>query len=232
MVQSTDTLIGVYPSDTIDVTGGINTVHERHFVLKGDTMAFGFLLPIDSFRVIGYTGLLPAMIFTCTTATSNCTTYPDNTNRLRFCLALSHYQTILSSPNWPGYDSIVVDGLAFLTVPFLGSQQIAVSIPVYYRISEWYCNPIAVDSRAAHGLVLSPNPASRAFSLDFSGELGLSRVMITNVLGEQVFQQDVKTSAGNAERLTIDIETWQAGAYSVILQTTEGQVVRKLMKMD
>lgn len=232
MFPLTDTIIGVHPSDTIDVTGGINTVHERQFVLKMDTTVFGFVLPIDSFRVIGYTGLLPAMIFTCTAQSSNCTTYPYGTNRLRFCLALSHNQNILSSPNWPGYDSILVNGLAFVTVPIVGKQQLAVSIPVYYRISEWYCNPIAVDSRAAHGFVLSPNPASEFVKVEWHGDRsGPCTLLVTDVLGRRCATAQLDGLASGHQVHLLDIRRWDAGTYAISLIVGERRFTGRFIKV-
>ena len=225
----TNTAVGVYPSDTIDVSGAYNISFDRQFVLDGDTTLFGFALAIDSFQIYTITGGQAGMVFTCHNSNPRCTAYPDSAQLVRFCLTIANTQLILHSPSWPAFDSILIDGRSFVTVPFLGVQAIPITIPIYYRINEWFCDINAVGEGLARGPLPFPNPASGSVSLDLSGLAGVSRVTVCNVLGETVHAQNLPP--GDPGRLMIDMASWPSGPYWVSLQTSDGLLVRKVMKL-
>ncbi|UOQ74235.1 T9SS type A sorting domain-containing protein [Hymenobacter cellulosilyticus] len=78
---------------------------------------------------------------------------------------------------------------------------------------------------------LYPNPAARTATLQLSGLLqsGAVKVIVLNSLGQPVLQQAARAQAG-ALSLTVDLSSLPAGLYSVHVQTTEGSVVKRLVK--
>jgi len=82
---------------------------------------------------------------------------------------------------------------------------------------------IGLDEENADGLVLLPNPTSGRFSLRFDGA-ALS-VVITDIHGKTVY-----TNAALASGEQTDLSGFESGVYLVRVRTSNGMIVRRLVK--
>lgn len=81
-------------------------------------------------------------------------------------------------------------------------------------------------------ITLSPNPASDFIQLDFETESQYSAdIYITDVSGKLFAQWSQEPIGGTVDRKTIDVGDLPAGMYMVVIETVEGRVVKRFIRM-
>lgn len=91
----------------------------------------------------------------------------------------------------------------------------------FQSLKEW--------TELANGLKLGPNPVQRELELQFSAKLPAHLLIeISNTNGQIVYSTQVEDS--NNTRLSIDLSTYSAGVYTLILKDKERQATYKILK--
>ncbi|NNM95262.1 MAG: T9SS type A sorting domain-containing protein [Bacteroidia bacterium] len=77
------------------------------------------------------------------------------------------------------------------------------------------------------GLSVYPNPASNQVLLNFSGACkGMATLVITNLPGQEVYSNQISTAAP----YSLSLGNLASGMYFITLETTNGKVVKKIIK--
>lgn len=156
---------GIYPSDTLpDMVKDSAYQAVIQFVFPIDTVIFGFTLNFDSFIVVNVPPI-PGLAWDCDASQTNCHYITQPPQLTRGCVKLFGTPTQATAA-YPAYDSIIVTGQAWVTVPITGPLAVTTDIPVYYRIADTI---VGIEDRRPLdlGLTVHPNPASNAATIDF-----------------------------------------------------------------
>jgi len=87
---------------------------------------------------------------------------------------------------------------------------------------------LSIDEQDMVDFVISPNPSSGVFNVDFSTELsGKHFISVVDVLGREVYSNQNVVKPG--ERIRIDISNYPKGMYSVILRSESNAIVKKII---
>lgn len=203
---------GVFPSDTLpEMALGVGYQTVVQVVLPIDTVAFGFVLPFDSFWISHVTGLPAGLQWECNQNHPQCRYRTTPGINARACLKLSG-MPIATNPAFPAYDSIVVSVVAFMTVPFLGSQSIDLDFALFDRVANWSGNDASYATSGS--LEVAPNPASgysKAHSIlvqDANVKLSL-----LDLLGREVVVVYQGRQATGEQEILFDTQYLAPGSY-------------------
>lgn len=226
-VDSQYTSPGIYPSDTLlDLVVGVSDTQVIQFVFPSDTVLFGQTIAFDSFRAT--VPALPAgMAYACNQNHPTCTYITAPPALARGCVTFYGIPTSTSAA-FPAYDSLIVNGIAYITV-FGSVQSLATPISIYYRVLS-----VGIEEALAVklGLTLSPNPAYAQSELRF--ELpwpGHVRVSVHNLLGEEIGLVHAGKLRSGPHTLGVPVAELPAGCYLLRLELDHGVAVsmQKLM---
>ncbi len=217
---------GIFPSDTLpDFTVGTAANEVVHFLFPPDTTIFGFTLDFDSF-VVNQLILEPSWLqWDCDQNQNNCVYYTNPPNLTRGCVAVTGTPN-MANPSWPAYDSVIVIGEGWVTVPFVGAQPAVDSIAVYYRVEDPAMN---IVSPLANGLNLevSPNPTNYDSRVTFNVvEYADFRVRVLDVQGREVAILGEENDAIGTYSYRFDAFEQPAGVYFVRVEINGGEIVR------
>jgi Secretion system C-terminal sorting domain len=144
-------------------------------------------------------------------------------NLTRGCVKI--YGTpVAASPAYPLYDSIIVTGVAYVTVPFVGVQSIPQDISVYYRVS----GPAANASPFANaGLSIAPNPAVGSANIRYNlVSDAVVKVSVMDLLGREVSVLSEGMQRTGNQEITIDSKDLATGTYLLKLSINDGEFVQ------
>lgn len=214
---------GIYPSDTLlDMTQNVPANQVVQFVFPVDTVLFGFTLAFDSFLVSQVTNIPAGLNWECNENHPLCHYVSNPPNLTRGCVKIFGTPTAMSA--YPLYDSIIVTGVAYVTVPFVGVQSIPQDISVYYRISGPTGN---VSPFANAGLSIAPSPVVGQASVRYnlSGD-AVVKVTVTDVLGREVAVLSEGMQRQGAQELVIDSKDLAGGTYLLKLSINGDEFVQ------
>lgn len=225
-VDSQYTAPGIFPSDTLpDMTVGTSVNDIVQFVFPSDTVIFGFQLDFDSFVVKELLFEPSWLSWDCDQNQNNCVYYTTPPLLTRGCVAVTGTPN-MQNPLYPGWDSVVVVGEGWVTVPFIGAQAATDSIAVYYRVFD----PIgSVENPLLANLDLniSPNPASYEANISFNlTEYSDVRISIHDVQGREVAVLGEEKDAIGEYNYRFNTSEHPAGVYFARVELNDGQFVR------
>ncbi len=88
------------------------------------------------------------------------------------------------------------------------------------------------DPENVVNVTLSPNPATNFIQLDFETEQQLiADIFITDVNGRQYTQWSQEAIGGTVDRKTIEVGDLPAGMYLLVIETENGRVVKRFVRM-
>ena len=224
---------GIYPSDTLaDMTVGLPYNEVVQFVFPADTTVFGFTVNFDSFVVANVTGIPPGINWECNANHPTCHYICSPPALTRGCVKI-YGTSLAASPAYPGYDSIIVTGQAWVTIPFTGPQSFNQDIPVYYRSS------LATSSsnmlNRTFNLQVRPNPvqpgSSAIFNLPASSQVAFE---IHDIMGNTVAAIDSKDFGSGLQEQVLPIQNLSPGIYFVTTRVNGGSFVatQKFQKLN
>jgi hypothetical protein len=216
---------GIYPSDTLqDMNVGVATNQVVDFVFPVDTVVFGFTLNFDSFVVSSVTGIPNGIDWECNLNHPLCVYVSNPPNLTRGCVKIFGTPTAQSSA-YPGYDSIIVTGTAYVTVPFVGVQSFAQDIPVFYRIQGAVgLNP---SQFANTGLTIAPMPVMGRSDVRYNLASGaMVNMRVFDVMGKEVMVLQNGEQRSGEHALEIDATDLTPGAYYLKLDINGGEFVQ------
>jgi hypothetical protein len=216
---------GIYPSDTLPLMMvSIPYSHVVQFVFPVDTVFAGFTIPFDSFIVSSISGIPAGLNWECDANHPVCHYVTAPPQLTHGCVTIYGTPT-QQSPAWPGYDSVIVDGVAFLTVPFLGSQSIAAPISVYYRTSPLVAlNPSTFSNM---GLQVAPNPSAFTANVRYTlANAADVKVAVYDVMGKEMMVVANDFQHEGAQEFTIDSRNLAPGAYYLKVNVNDGEFVQ------
>ncbi|MFN8394605.1 MAG: T9SS type A sorting domain-containing protein [Bacteroidia bacterium] len=223
---------GIYPNDTLpDMTQNVGYSTVVQFVFPIDTTLFGFTMNFDSFIVLNVP-TIPNITWQCDRYQDSCHYVTQPPQLTRGCVALTGIPAQMN-PAYPGYDSILVAGQAWVTVPFIGPTPVNIDIPIYYRVGD---STSAVDPRTPLnlGLAVHPNPVSQQATLEYTlRSASQVSVEVYDMLGQrQAFIPARKLSAGK-HSANLPVNALPAGLYFVKVDLGGGRFdVEKFLKVD
>lgn len=217
---------GIYPSDTLPdgwVSYPYNTTVQ--FVFPSDTVIFGQTLTFDSFLVTSVTGFPSSMSWDCDQNMNNCTYYTSPPALTRGCVGVSGTPTVVS-PSYPAYDSAIVIGEGWVTVPFVGAVSAPQEIAIYYRFG-----PASVDVQDALGsnlnLEVAPNPADFQASINYELiDFADVRVTLHDVNGREIKELTNATLNPGEYQDKVLVNEFPVGVYFVRVDLNDGEYVK------
>ena len=215
---------GIYPSDTLmDMTANVAVQQVVQFVFPVDTVLFGFTLAFDSFLVSQVTQIPNGLNWECNLNHPLCHYVSNPPNLTRGCVKIYGTPTA-ASPAFPLYDSIIVTGVAYVTVPFVGVQSIPQDISVYYRIDGTIAN---ASPFANAGLNIAPNPVAGQANVRYtlSGD-AVVKVSVMDMLGREVAVLSEGMQRTGSQEITIDSKDLANGTYLLKLSVNDGEFVQ------
>lgn len=214
---------GIYPSDTLpDMEVGTAYSEVVQFVFPSDTVVFGFTLNFDSFIVANVSGIPVGIDWECNENHPTCHYIASPPQLTRGCVKIFGTPTA-QSPAYPAYDSIIVTGEAWVTIPFSGPTSFSQDIPVYYRTSD----PLSAnDPFAKFNLEMAPNPIVDAGMARFDlATAATVRLTVVDLYGRElaVVAEDVM-GAGSHE-VEFSSRQLPVGIYLLRATVDDGQFV-------
>ncbi len=216
---------GIYPSDTLpDMTIGTAVNDVVQFAFPSDTVIFGFQLDFDSFVVKELLFEPSWLSWDCDQNQNNCTYYTSPPQLTRGCVAVTGTPN-MQNPQYPGWDSVVVVGEGWVTVPFIGPQAATDSIAVYYRVA----SGVSVEDPllANLNLTVSPNPASYLANVSFNVvDYSDVRVSIHDLQGREIALLATEKDAIGEYNYRFNASEHPTGVYFVRVDLNDGQFVK------
>ncbi|MCD4696359.1 MAG: T9SS type A sorting domain-containing protein [Bacteroidales bacterium] len=126
--------------------------------------------------------------------------------------------TVEWTTNWEGTATIRVKG----TNAECGEGEFSEGFEVVCSI----CTGISEYGDEA-GIRVYPNPSTGQFTVKFENNIGVSKVIVVNMLNEALFERFIKTENGNA--VSFDLSNYAKGVYFVRIKTVNSQRVRKIV---
>ncbi len=217
------TAAGIYPSDTLmDMNQGTAVNQVVQFVFPSDTTIGPLTLPFDSFLVSQVTMIPPGLNWECNLNHPTCAYVTTSGQLTRGCVKIYGTPTAMSAV--PAYDSIVVTGVAYVTIPFVGVQSFAQDISVYYRIFGFS----ASDSPFANaGLSIAPVPVAGQANVRYtlSGD-AVVKVTVMDLMGREVAVLSEGMQRTGEQELVLDSKNFATGAYLLKLSINDGEFVQ------
>ncbi len=216
---------GIFPSDTLpDMTINTPVNDVVQFLFPSDTIIFGFQLDFDSF-VVDQLLFEPSWLsWACDQQANGCVYYTSPPDLTRGCVAVTGTPN-MQNPLYPAWDSVVVVGEGWVTVPFIGAQAATDSIAIYYRVGP---NVSVEDPLLANlDLQVSPNPASYLANVSFRlVEYTDVQVSIHDLQGREVEVLGVEKDAIGEYNYRFNASEHPAGVYFVRVELNDGQFVK------
>jgi hypothetical protein len=232
-VDSQYTSAGIYPSDTLpDMYEGTAYTAVVQFVFPVDTTVFGFTLNFDSFVVAAVNGIPNGINWECNANHPVCHYICQPPNLTRGCVKIFGLPTA-QSPAYPGYDSIIVTGQAWVTIPFTGATSFNQDIPVFYRIQG--LQNIKNHTFSQFDLQVLPNPVTNmglvTYHLPEAADVGLS---VVDVHGRHVMEVEARPMAAGGHEETIKFSGLPSGMYFLRATVNDGayETTQKFLKLD
>ena len=215
---------GIYPSDTLpDLVITVPYLEVVQFVFPSDTVIFGQTLNFDSFLVSQVTMIPNGLNWQCNANHPQCHYISTPPQLTRGCVTIYGTPTA-QSPAYPNYDSIIVTGVAYVTIPFVGVQSFAQDIPVFYRTQGAIAtaNPFAKA-----GLTIAPVPVSGQANVRYSlnGD-AVVKVTVLDLLGREVAVLSEGMQRMGMQEMVIDSKNFPSGAYLLKLDINNGEFVQ------
>lgn len=224
VVDNQYTSPGIYPSDTLqDMQVGQATSQVIQFVFPDDTVLFGFTLPFDSFKVSNVSAIPPGINWECNANHPTCLYVTTPGQLTRGCVKMDG-TPLAQNPAFPNYDSIIVTGTAYVTVPFVGVTPVAQDISVYYRIS----GASAADSPFANaGLEIAPNPVSATANVRYnlSADADVT-VTVVDLMGREISVLHTGMQRQGEQEVMLDSKNLSSGTYLLKLDINNGEFVQ------
>ena len=216
---------GIYPSDTLqDMMATVSTNQVVQFVFPSDTVIFGQTIPFDSFVVSSISNIPGNLQWECNNNHPTCVYVTTPGQLTRGCVTIFDIPQA-SNPAYPGYDSIIVTGIAWVTFPFGGAQPISTDIPVYYRVMPF--NAVADGIVNTLDFTISPNPvafrSNASFKLEEAAQVNLT---VIDMLGKEVMQISNSMMSAGEHDVKLDVSSLQAGAYFLRIDLNNGEFVQ------
>lgn len=215
---------GIYPSDTLqDMTENVATQQVVQFVFPSDTVLFGFTLNFDSFLVDQVSAIPNGLDWECNNNHPVCHYVATIGQLTRGCVKIFGTPTA-QSPAYPQYDSIIVTGTAYVTVPFVGVQAISQDIPVFYRVS----GTVGATSPFANaGLNIAPVPVAGQANVRYTLSAdAVVKVTVLDLMGREVAVLSEGMQRTGDQELVLDSKNLSSGAYLLKLDINDGEFVQ------
>ena len=216
---------GIYPNDTLqDMMATVATNQVVQFVFPADTVVLGFTLPFDSFVVNSVNNIPSNLQWECNNNHPTCVYVTTPGQLTRGCVTIFDVPQV-SNPAYPGYDSIIVTGVAWVTFPFGGAQSLATDIPVYYRIQPF--NAVQGGAYSTLDLNISPNPVAYRSNATFNLETAANvKLTVIDMLGKEVKVLSNQMMNQGTHEVKLDVSSIEAGAYFVKIDVNNGEFVQ------
>lgn len=215
---------GIYPSDTLlDMQPNVATNQVVQFVFPVDTVVFGFTLNFDSFLVSQVSGVPSGLDWECNQNHPTCNYVSNPPNLTRGCVKVFGTPTA-ASPAYPNYDSLIVTGVAYVTVPFVGVQSFAQDISVYYRVG----TAAGTNSPFANAnLSIAPIPMAGSANVRFNMSAdAVVKVSVVDLMGREVAVIGNGMMRAGQQEFVIDSKDLATGAYLLKLDINDGEFVQ------
>lgn len=218
---------GIYPNDTIpDGQVGVAYNEVVQFVFPLDTVIGGFPFDFDSFLVIGIqSSPAPWLVWECDQFAANCHYISAPPQLTRGCVLITGTPAA-TNPAWPAYDSVIVQGEGWVTLPFpIGAQAAPVDIPIYFRVGP----AVSVEPPLVSnlGLEIAPNPTNGATRISFNlVEYADVRVSLTDMMGKEIAELKNGKQEFGAYDVDFNADEFPAGIYFVRLELNDGEYVK------
>lgn len=231
-----DSLAGIYPSDTLgQFYFGMANQQVLRFVLPADTVVFGYVLQMDSLRVMGLNSAPTWLQWSCLSPMVNCTdSVQSGASWIRFCIEFSSSsQAVVNyNPSFPGYDTLGVSVRCYYDVPFAGVQAITRYLRLEYR-------SLNLSDTFGVGLVPAAAPLLEAFPSPVTGDLRLRYEMqaagdaaakVVDATGREVVQTVWPGLAAGRHERSLPMGHLPAGTYRVWVHDGVGWRGRTVVK--
>lgn len=219
-VDSQYTSPGIYPSDTLpDMLEGSGYSAVVQFVFPSDTTVSGFTLNFDSFIVASVSNIPNGIDWECNENHPTCHYICNPPSLTRGCVTVFGTPTA-GSPGYPAYDSIIVTGVAYVTVPFVGVQSFPQDIPVYYRAEPL----VAVDDLPAQGVsaqVLGGGLQPMVLRYKLSAPTDVT-IETFDLLGHRLWARPTVDEAAGTHDVALNTDGCATGIYVVRVTTHAG----------
>ncbi|MFN8395788.1 MAG: T9SS type A sorting domain-containing protein [Bacteroidia bacterium] len=215
---------GIYPGDTLqDMNVNTATNQVIQFVFPIDTVVFGFTLNFDSFAVSSVTGVPAGLNWQCNANHPVCHYITQPPQLTRGCVLIDGTPTATNAA-YPGYDSIIVTGTAYVTVPFVGVQSFPSDIPVFYRVG----NAVSAASPFANaGLQIAPNPFSASANVRYTLAADADvTVSVIDLMGREVAVLGQGMQRQGEQEIVLDSKNFATGSYMLKLSINNGEFVQ------
>ena len=215
---------GIYPSDTLqDMDAMTPTNQVVQFVFPADTVIFGQTIPFDSFVVNNINNIPGNLQWECNLNHPTCVYVTTPSQLTRGCVTIFDTPQA-QSPAYPAYDSIIVNGIAWVTFPFGGAQPISTDIPVYYRIGP--AVSVADGMFGTLDLNIAPNPvafrSTASYNLEAAADI---KITIVDMVGKEIMTVSEGTMNAGEHDVKIDASLLPAGAYFLKMDINKGEYV-------
>ncbi len=216
---------GIFPSDTLpDMFVGTAVNDVVQFIFPPDTTLFGVTLPFDSFVVSSVSNVPAGLSWACDQNMNGCVYLTTPGQLTRGCVAIT------GTPNgatasYPLYDSIIVAGDGWVTVPVVGAQSAATDIPIYFRIT----TGTSIEAPLVQNLNLNvaPSPAQYMTKISYNvSEVADVNVSIVNTLGQRVLNVANEQGAQGQYEIPVNLADLPAGIYYVRVELNGGEHVK------
>lgn len=231
-IDSSHSSPGIYPIDTLpDMVKDSAYEAVIQFVFPIDTTLFGFTMNFDSFIVLNVPPI-QGLLWQCDRYLDSCHYITQPPQLTRGCVKLYGTPTQVN-PAYPGYDSILVAGQAWVTVPFLGPTPVDIDIPIHYRIAD---SVVGIDDAQPSDLrmAIHPNPATTKATLAYSlREPAQVTVEIYDMLGQRQAALPPRKHSAGEQQVSLPLHGLPAGLYFVKVDIGRGHYdVEKFLKVD
>ena len=224
MVDPQYTSPGIYPSDTLpDIPVGNPYSAVVQFVFPPDTIIGPITVNFDSFIVTTVTGLPTGINWDCDQNMNNCTYYTSPPNLTRGCVAVSGMVSA-QNPAYPAWDSVIVTGEGWATLPIVGPQAFPNDIAVYWRTTT-----VSVDEGLASNLDLTvaPNPTNGNSRISyFLTELAEVKVTVADMYGKEVALLSNGWMDSGSHEIEFNGLDFPAGIYFVRIDLNNGEFTK------
>lgn len=216
---------GIYPSDTlpdIPISTAYNAVVQ--FVFPPDTVVGGFTIAFDSFVVTQVTGLPGGINWDCDQNQNNCTYYTAPPSLTRGCVAIDGMVS-MQNPAFPAYDSVVVTGVGWVTLPFVGAQSFPQDISVFWKTTTMAS--INDGLGANLDLQVAPNPSNGISRISyFLSENAEVEITVNDMYGQKVAVLGNGWMNSGSHEVQFNSADFPAGIYFVRANVNGGEYVK------
>jgi hypothetical protein len=116
-------------------------------------------------------------------------------------------------------------GMALVNDPSLANNKTCNSI----NLTSWVTN-VGIIEAGIQGLVLFPNPATHKLNLAYDfGSNNSGFVTVTDITGKVVYTQDLGKNISGAQKIQLNINDLNSGAYFLQLQTADKREYSKFI---